>query len=83
MESGPSALTSRSDISGHRPGRQGCPNDGAAETARKIPQRQPAKNGGCEKMISHFFTRPFYIESAAQKRKDLREFRRMLIFPRG
>lgn len=34
-------------------------------------------------MISHFFTRPFYIESAEQKRKDLREFRRMLIFPRG
>ena len=34
-------------------------------------------------MISHFFTRPFYIESAAQKRKDLREFRLMLIFPRG
>ncbi len=34
-------------------------------------------------MISHFFTRPFYIESVAQKRKDLREFRRMLIFPRG
>ena len=32
-------------------------------------------------MISHFFTRPFYIESAAQKRKELREFRRMLIFP--
>lgn len=31
-------------------------------------------------MISHFFTRPFYIESAAQKRKDLREFRLMLIF---
>lgn len=24
-------------------------------------------------MISHFFTRPFYIESAAQKRKDLRD----------
>ena len=25
----------------------------------------------------------FYVESAAWKRKDLRKFRRMLIFPRG
>ena len=53
---------------------------------RKVTARGAVKNIAYKKkgqMISHFFTRPFYIESAAQKRKDLREFRLMLIFPRG